>query len=994
MMPKVEAMKKSQSSLMILVGIISVILVTWAIMSFSQISMTRSSLKELAILKLSEYVDYFKGYTRNSVILSSHISTKLISQFGGLVTTDGLPRSWICTAPTPPSVDEVRYYLSLETVDDLNQYTKNMKETIQSEPVNLFTGKFSCSDYDVNENSVKSGQNDESFNVGAYGSYMTFSNGQDIINATNDVYEPVARVRFWYLYRNFKQWAEENSFAGYMCACMFQICGCEKGMCDSSCSGFNQCYKEAANKALQDLQSKFDNYVTCHVTPECCYEEKKHCGDAGANGCVGWSDAPECNRCYLGSPEQLCSNNPSTFSASTETSSSNSQTMNDKQLNYFQTLIDSKSSIGTVSFAAIGLPYECSTKKCELWDEVRGSVQTEFSCEDQKYVLSTQGKKYLNFQVDTSIALASRQCYYSSPCQCSTWECSVDETVDPDTGQKSCPPGKEVCTACGCTENLDWCLRCQNDNIQPPKQCIPTPGTKLGIQYIWQPSHVMDFIQATKPAVVKIMSDYAKASEIKQLSPGTFVIGRVIDDQNQPMDGDPAQRAQEWFNNRLGDIMSSNDIDCWEGYNEPGAETPAIMSWFAKFEIKRMQLLDSVGRKACIGSFTMGYPANFDLWNDFKPAVTYATTHGHYLALHEYDGPRMDSHVDHSDDSGWLTLRYRKVYRKFNFKLPLLITESGIATGPYGGWKTVTTADDYAKQLEWYDSEMRKDSYVIGAAIFAYELPNWENFNIYPDLTGADGTSGPLSKYMSSNSADCPIAPPPITPTPTCKNGKNLEIVLYGDSITDQQNANGNPLQQELNKISGGGCTYTVDIAGFPAQVAYIPETKQPRDIDSEVINKYHPNIVILWWGMNSCDSADCYNAHNNAYKVFISKLKAKGITPVILTTNPVCSEPYYKNTATGATDACIGIGYHSPSYNSNLQDHWGQETQVNMDRALAVPIIDIRKEMQSRINVNDPNCCSEFWSYQAKDGVHPSQNGHQEIMKFVASQLVSQHII
>ncbi len=278
----------------------------------------------------------------------------------------------------------------------------------------------------------------------------------------------------------------------------------------------------------------------------------------------------------------------------------------------------------------------------------------------------------------------------------------------------------------------------------PSPPYIPPIGkSKLGIQTQFRESHIMDFIREAKPIIVKLMESYDMAQEIKQISPNTFIIGRKFDgDQLNPI-GNPEQKAEEWFDKYQGLISGNPGFDCWEGYNEPILTDAAGMQWYSRFEIKRMKKLENIGQKACIGNFAVGNP-EIELWEYFMGALSYASNNGHYLALHEYGNPSMQS------DSEWLSLRHRKVYDQYGLTLPLVITETGIDTcGTEDcGWKSKTSSDDFLNQLKWYDSELQKDNYVIGAAIYHYAIMGWDSFEIYPELTGSDGVSGPLTTYI------------------------------------------------------------------------------------------------------------------------------------------------------------------------------------------------------------------------------------------------------
>ncbi len=51
---------------------------------------------------------------------------------------------------------------------------------------------------------------------------------------------------------------------------------------------------------------------------------------------------------------------------------------------------------------------------------------------------------------------------------------------------------------------------------------------------------------------------------------------------------------------------------------------------------------------------------------------------------------------------------------------------------PPVGWKNHFTEEEYLAQLQWYDRLIREDDYVIGATIFALEIPGWWSFDIAP----------------------------------------------------------------------------------------------------------------------------------------------------------------------------------------------------------------------------------------------------------------------
>jgi hypothetical protein len=289
--------------------------------------------------------------------------------------------------------------------------------------------------------------------------------------------------------------------------------------------------------------------------------------------------------------------------------------------------------------------------------------------------------------------------------------------------------------------------------------------TKLGPHVLRDAPDLNDYIEA-KPAVVKLVGDWGKAKEVPA---GVLVVGRRhqgdYDAQGQRGAGKtPLEAAQQFVQDQLQTYQPNPHIKYWEGHNEPVWDTPEEMAWYAQFEVERMRLMTDLGLRCVIGNFATGTP-KLALWPAFFPALEAAQQHQGILGLHEYSCPwmwwmtgkhQLDPNAD-EDDEGWTTLRYRKVYRQHLIpngfgNVPLVITECGIdplvnpkppAVGRGGTWKQLgdfwhshdsepDKADYYFQQLVWYDKELQKDDYVIGATIFTWGNfgPPWEDFEV------------------------------------------------------------------------------------------------------------------------------------------------------------------------------------------------------------------------------------------------------------------------
>lgn len=294
-------------------------------------------------------------------------------------------------------------------------------------------------------------------------------------------------------------------------------------------------------------------------------------------------------------------------------------------------------------------------------------------------------------------------------------------------------------------------------------------------------------VEAGAPAA-KLVGFFGLAAELRAAHPNLLLIGRVFEGYDAHAAAESGATAQAealaWVTRQAETYRLNPALNAWEGPNEPvfgQAGDPAnerALAWYAAFEAERLRLLADRGLRGVIGNFATGNP-DLPLWPAFLPAVAAARQYQGYLGLHEYSSPWMwwltgsyqtancDNRPDFvgEGDTGYLTLRYRKVYRTYLEPqglgdVPLVITECGLdsigAVCPgqtSGPWKRhmdfwrqhngVTDPIDYwrgperdperyyAEQLAWYDQQLQQDPYVVGATIFTVgNMGGWDQFDI------------------------------------------------------------------------------------------------------------------------------------------------------------------------------------------------------------------------------------------------------------------------
>ena len=295
-------------------------------------------------------------------------------------------------------------------------------------------------------------------------------------------------------------------------------------------------------------------------------------------------------------------------------------------------------------------------------------------------------------------------------------------------------------------------------------------GSKLGIHVYRFASapEIIDFIRRAKPRIVKTVDlDETMLRICRDASPHTLIIGRLWC-ESQEYRTDPRNEARDFCQRRLLPIAEQLGglVDAWEGYNEGGRQGPEDLAAYAVFEAERTWLLAEAGFRSVVGNFAPGIPA-LENWEHFLPALQAAKVTGGLLGLHEWSAPALTSLTawdpDHPDkeqgDEGWLTLRYRKIYRRSLptdlRDLPVIITECGIdghvvSDIGYGGWRELVTADEYLQQLVWYDSELQKDPYVLGACVGPYGGggASWDSYDIKGEMAAK------LADYLIEHPAD------------------------------------------------------------------------------------------------------------------------------------------------------------------------------------------------------------------------------------------------
>lgn len=286
----------------------------------------------------------------------------------------------------------------------------------------------------------------------------------------------------------------------------------------------------------------------------------------------------------------------------------------------------------------------------------------------------------------------------------------------------------------------------------------------------------LDVIRRWQPRLLLLLDPANGAARaIKQVSPGTTIIGRVF----KP-DGEIASRiaanpleAAQWAADTVLPFAEGNpDVDYWQFTNEVRQTSTNEIRSLNAFSIAYVDKLMGIGAKAAIGGFSVGNPKtppeDPSQWAAFYPAMRYAKARGGILLLHAYGA---DS-IFQPDDS-WYLHRYEK---RVIPHLPDDLKDMPYAYGEYGcdlgvksigdrrGWKT-----GYNRNWNAFGNDLLAASRFLanypqckGAAIFTLgNFGDWGDFDIAGDCANH------LAGLPWAQPTQQPAPPPPVPVPPT-----------------------------------------------------------------------------------------------------------------------------------------------------------------------------------------------------------------------------------
>lgn len=366
---------------------------------------------------------------------------------------------------------------------------------------------------------------------------------------------------------------------------------------------------------------------------------------------------------------------------------------------------------------------------------------------------------------------------------------------------------------------------------------------KFGFHITGPRQDAFEAVLRVKPKVVKTLDFSVEVMKrIRRELPDVFLIGRLF---VQPQDfgqlsGGTAQVARqrgremaerilrEEVNQERHHINGQPIFHAWESLNEvfPESTNEETQKLYDEYQVAFGVKMRASGFEPIAFNFGQGNGRG-QQWLKLYPGTleTYK-----YLGFHEYDWPTMDrlhriglnSPLDsknlvpgvgqnRGNDGMWRCLRYRRIMnegirQRYGDQHVVIITECGMTQGVWGGpskdigpWATELTVpgdipggvvatpipvEDYWQTLQWYNSEIMRDDYVMGACLFvtgASGRSEWATFEhlgpimeriqafqrVVPLSAGAGVAAEPAPVSARQPAAAIPeVTPQPAAPLP------------------------------------------------------------------------------------------------------------------------------------------------------------------------------------------------------------------------------------
>lgn len=294
------------------------------------------------------------------------------------------------------------------------------------------------------------------------------------------------------------------------------------------------------------------------------------------------------------------------------------------------------------------------------------------------------------------------------------------------------------------------------NGITEPNKAPTVASSKLGIFLIDTYSEGAKKIIAAKPRIIRVLDPQANTSLLEAtkaykntISGGIVVLSMYNNIKKYSLANDPEQSASDYYETVIKPVLDKlgNDKHIFtyiEAPNEtnstPDWNTKEQAAWLNTFWSKTIELNAQSGMRTCIGSIPVGNPpgdtgAIKEKLQEFLPALKKAYATAGALCYHAY----TYQYTTDETQEQYTSLRYRLLHSLIVeleptlVNLPMILSEAGIdreGNPETSGYLARVSNEEYEKWLQWFDTQIQRDNYVLGATLFQIGATDWKSFNI------------------------------------------------------------------------------------------------------------------------------------------------------------------------------------------------------------------------------------------------------------------------